>query len=36
MENSIQFINGSWRYVKRVVNFNNFTISYSTEGDFLK
>lgn len=34
MENTIQFVNDSWRYVKRVVNFNNFTITYSTEGGF--
>lgn len=34
MENNVQFINDSWRYVKRTVNFNNFTISYETEGGF--
>ncbi len=34
MENSVQFINDSWRYVKRTVNINNFTISYTSEGGF--
>ena len=34
MENNVQFINDSWRYVKRTVNINNFTISYTSEGGF--
>lgn len=34
MENNVQFVNNSWRYVKKPVNINNFTISYATEGGF--
>lgn len=34
MENEIQFINDGWRYVKRSVNLNNFTISYTQKGGF--
>ncbi len=28
MDNEIRFINNSWRYIRRTVNFNNFTITY--------
>lgn len=34
MEKDIQFINNEWRYVKRSVNLNNFTISYTQKGGF--
>lgn len=34
MENGVQFVNDSWRFVKRTVNLNNFTISYTSEGGF--
>lgn len=34
MENEVQFVNDSWRFVKRTVNLNNFTISYTSEGGF--
>ena len=35
MENgSVRFVNNSWMYVKRSVNMNNFTISYTQEGGF--
>lgn len=30
----VQFINDSWKYVKRTVNINNFTIDYTLEGGF--
>lgn len=32
MENEVYFVRNSWCYVKKTVNFNNFTISY-TEAD---
>ena len=34
MEKEVQLINKTWSYVKRSVNLNNFTISYSLEGGF--
>ncbi len=34
MDNEISFINNSWRYVKRVVNLNNFTIQYIQNDGF--
>lgn len=34
MENNLQFINDSWRYVSKSVNLNNFTISYTLKGGF--
>lgn len=35
MEKNLQFMNDSWGYVKRTVNLNNFTISYTWEGGFI-
>lgn len=32
MENNLQFINDSWRYVSKSVNLNNFTFSCTLKG----
>ena len=29
MENTVQFVNDSWRFVKRTVNLNNLGLGYS-------
>lgn len=34
MENEVYFVKNSWCYVKKTVNFNNFTITYAQEGGF--
>ena len=34
MEKEVQLNNKTWSYVKRSVNLNNFTVSYSLEGGF--
>lgn len=34
MEKEVQLKNKTWSYVKRSVNLNNFTVSYSLEGGF--
>lgn len=34
MEKEVHFVNNSWRFVKRSVNINNFTISYTQEGGY--
>lgn len=35
MEKDLLFINDSWHYIKRTVNLNNLSISYTQEGGFI-
>ena len=34
MDNAVYFVDETWQYAKRTVNFNNFTIIYEQKGGF--